>query len=197
MPNGDKGQLFCVFDGHGGKDVADFAEKNFVSIFTGTSEFKQSKFDVALDADGDGMDDTWEVLNGLDPSDPDDWDDDPDGDGVWNIGEFRIGTDPWNPDSDDDDWTDGFEIAGGYDPLDPQWYLLRITQIAALPNFTVRYTGAAGVTYKVQSSFDLVVGTWADEPGSTVTPGTDGVVEFVDISPLAPEKFYRVVRVSP
>ena len=155
------------------------------------------KFDVALDADGDGMDDTWEVLNGLDPSDPDDWDDDPDGDGVWNIGEFRIGTDPWNPDSDDDDWTDGFEIAGGYDPLDPQWYLLRITQIAALPNFTVRYTGAAGVTYKVQSSFDLVVGTWADEPGSTVTPGTDGVVEFVDISPLAPEKFYRVVRVSP
>lgn len=49
MPNGDKGQLFCVFDGHGGKDVADFAEKNFVSIFTGTSEFKQSKFDVALE----------------------------------------------------------------------------------------------------------------------------------------------------
>lgn len=41
--------LFCVFDGHGGKDVADFAEKNFVNVFMGTNDFKQSRFDVALE----------------------------------------------------------------------------------------------------------------------------------------------------
>jgi len=27
--------LFCVFDGHGGKEVAIFAEKNFKKIFMG------------------------------------------------------------------------------------------------------------------------------------------------------------------
>ena len=49
LPNGEKGQLFCVFDGHGGKDVAEFAEKNFVSIFTGQNDFKNSRFDIALE----------------------------------------------------------------------------------------------------------------------------------------------------
>jgi hypothetical protein len=48
---------------------------------------------VPPDADLDGMDDLWEVANGLDPS-VDDATGDPDGDGFTNRQEYRLGTDP-------------------------------------------------------------------------------------------------------
>lgn len=53
--------------------------------------------DNALDSDGDGMPDWWELLyaaDGLDPFDPTDADGDIDGDGVTNLQEFLAGTDP-------------------------------------------------------------------------------------------------------
>ncbi|MFC1582828.1 right-handed parallel beta-helix repeat-containing protein, partial [Planctomycetota bacterium] len=59
------------------------------------------------DADGDGMDDTWEGNKGLNNSDPDDGDDDPDGDGAVNLLEFLAGTEPFTPDFDADTDTDG------------------------------------------------------------------------------------------
>ncbi len=40
QPNGKKGMLFCVFDGHGGKEVAQYAKERFTNIFTGTPDFK-------------------------------------------------------------------------------------------------------------------------------------------------------------
>ena len=46
-----------------------------------------------LDADGDGMPDTWEGQNGLDPT-TDDSAADPDGDGVDNLAEWLAGSDP-------------------------------------------------------------------------------------------------------
>ena len=49
---------------------------------------------VYLDADGDGMPDTWELANGLDPTDADDATEDTDGDGVGNLEEWLAGTDP-------------------------------------------------------------------------------------------------------
>ncbi|MBN1538860.1 MAG: hypothetical protein JW939_01850 [Candidatus Thermoplasmatota archaeon] len=50
------------------------------------------------DLDGDGMDDNWEYLNGLDPS-TDDSMLDRDGDGYSNLDEFRAGSDPQNDSS--------------------------------------------------------------------------------------------------
>lgn len=49
------------------------------------------------DADGDGMEDTWETQNGLDPNDPHDawWD--KDGDQVLNLFEFQLATDVSDP----------------------------------------------------------------------------------------------------
>ncbi|MFW3146596.1 MAG: carboxypeptidase regulatory-like domain-containing protein [Thermoplasmatota archaeon] len=46
------------------------------------------------DDDNDGMDDQWELDNGLDPNDPSDAFEDADGDGYSNLDEYLAGTDP-------------------------------------------------------------------------------------------------------
>jgi hypothetical protein len=58
---------------------------------------KQEEIVVSKDKDEDGMDDVWEVANGLNPLDPDDAKADPDKDGFSNLEEFRFGTDPRDP----------------------------------------------------------------------------------------------------
>ncbi len=49
---------------------------------------------TALDTDGDGMADGYELLNGFDPNDPGDADADADADGISNVDESLDGTDP-------------------------------------------------------------------------------------------------------
>lgn len=40
--------LFCVFDGHGGKEVSQYAKERFIEIFTNTPDFKLQKYGPAL-----------------------------------------------------------------------------------------------------------------------------------------------------
>jgi RHS repeat-associated protein len=78
---------------------------------------------AVADSDGDGMDNDWELQNGLDIFDPNDAWDDPDEDGVFNIGEYRLRTNPHFPttngvadgsgDQDSDGMLDGFEANYG------------------------------------------------------------------------------------
>ncbi len=49
---------------------------------------------AVADDDADGMADSWELANGLDPTDPSDAAGDPDADGMSNLDEFGNGTDP-------------------------------------------------------------------------------------------------------
>ncbi len=70
------------------------------------------------DSDGDGMPDSYEDRNGLDPV-TDDAMADLDMDGVDNLEEYNNCTDPNDPDSDDDGLDDGGEITAGADPLNP------------------------------------------------------------------------------
>ena len=63
----------------------------------------------ALDSDGDGLPDWWEIANGLDPFDPTGENGaygDPDKDGLDNWGEYMSGTDPWKQDTNGDGYSD-------------------------------------------------------------------------------------------
>ena len=85
-----------------------------VDVGTGT-------FAVWWDTDGDELPDGWEVEYGLNPlSDTgnDGADGDPDHDGVTNAQELAADANPRNIDSDGDGYSDGLEIAQGYDPAD-------------------------------------------------------------------------------
>lgn len=100
------------------------------------------EFDVffPVDSDSDGLPDDFEILNALDPNDPNDAFSDKDGDGLTNLEEYllgtsilhadtdgdtisdfdelQFGTDPSFPDTDGDGLIDGEEIIRGTDPLD-------------------------------------------------------------------------------
>ncbi|MCS5657728.1 MAG: hypothetical protein NZ762_04625, partial [Dehalococcoidia bacterium] len=72
-----------------------------------------------LDDDEDGLADSWETANGLDPADDGSVDinngpaGDPDNDGSANLEEFGRGTDPQSDDTDDDGLLDGVESGSG------------------------------------------------------------------------------------
>ncbi len=103
---------------------------------------------INKDIDNDGMNDKWELANGLDPTNSNDGALDADVDGLTNLEEFNAGTNPHrtdtdgdglsdyeelknhgtNPtlaDTDRDGMDDKYELDNGFDPLDgndcPSW----------------------------------------------------------------------------
>jgi hypothetical protein len=80
----------------------------------------------AGDADCDGLPDSWEIANGLNPGLASDAFADLDGDGLNGAEELALGTDPRRRDSDGDGFSDGDELANGFDPTDPNDHRPRI-----------------------------------------------------------------------
>ena len=72
------------------------------------------------DTDGDGIPDTYEASNDLDPYNPLDSLEDPDEDDLVNREEFDAGTDPRDPDTDSDGVPDGTEVERSQDPVNPR-----------------------------------------------------------------------------
>ena len=151
------------------------------------------KLNAVYDADGDGMDDLWELLNGLDPTDPLDGMIDSDGDGILNIGEYRLLTHPQVADTDGDGWTDGQEVAEGTDPTDPLDFP-DLVQLVSPDPFSVGWTGLAGEVYAVQSSSNLPSHIWMTVPGSVSTASVNGLIVFTNM--MDEQKlFFRPVRI--
>ncbi|MEM7145069.1 MAG: hypothetical protein AAF591_08015 [Verrucomicrobiota bacterium] len=69
-----------------------------------------------IDEDNDGIPFDWELEYGLDPTDPDDFDEDYENDGLTNEEEYAAGSDPFKEDTDGDGLDDDEEVALGTDP---------------------------------------------------------------------------------
>lgn len=156
-----------------------------------TWNHRLQKLEMVLDGDGDGMDDTFELLNGLDPTNPLDAWLDADHDGLLNIGEFRIRTNPQVADTDGDGVSDGQEVSLGGDPLDAKKFPLVIGSLASKP-FTVGWIGASGRVYGVQTITNLSVGLWQLVPGSVVTAAVDGAMTYTNAA-IGHLQFFRPV----
>jgi hypothetical protein len=117
------------------------------------------------DTDGDGMPDSWESGNGLDPMNAEDANEDPDGDGLRNLDEYLAGTDPQNAGSS-----------------------LRL-QITRPGNVVLRFTAVPNKGYAIESSEDLG-GSWVHMEDVAPT-SSGGVVQVTDSRPGG-QRFYRL-----
>jgi hypothetical protein len=164
---------------------------------------------MACDDDNDGMLDTWEEENGLNPF-ADDSQDDLDNDGLTNEEEYFVGTDPWATDTDGDTVGDGTEVAMAEDPLD----------VDSFPDISLA-TSHLWVTDVTPESFSLVwtsnqtassfANIYADPEGTeqirslSITnesaghpPAEDNGVLKVDVTGLTADNVYyfRFVTIS-
>ncbi|HZO85106.1 MAG TPA: Amuc_1099 family pilus-like system protein, partial [Verrucomicrobiae bacterium] len=127
---------------------------------------------AAADTDLDGIPNSWELANGLNPNNEDDAEEDPDDDGFTNLQEYRAGTDPQSAQSH-----------------------LRLGPIAAVPGAVmIEFHAAAGITYSISYRPELHTGGWLkliDIPAQS----TAQFIRVFDPSP-DPRRFYRLVTPS-
>jgi len=165
-----------------------------VMFVADTWNHRIQKFDTKLDADGDGMDDTWELRHGLDPT-VNDALVDSDHDGTFNIGEYRVQADPWNTDTDGDGWSDGHEINNGMLPTNWQYEILRVTKLVPGSGLRMAIMVTTNQSYRIEYTTNLLRAVnWTVLPGSTFTSGTNGMV--TNTVPIVPDvkRMYRPVK---
>lgn len=124
------------------------------------------------DCDGDGLPDSWELANGLQPTNPNDRDADPDQDGMSNWEEYIAGTDPHNRQS-----------------------YLKVAIAPAVPA-TLSFVAVAGKSYTVEYTDGLSPIVWhtlQDVPAPPVTR-TETVT---DSSPNPNRRYYRIRTAVP
>ena len=129
---------------------------------------------AALDTDGDGIPDAWEITHGLNRTNPADAALDSDGDGTSNLNEYRAGTDPRSPAS-----------------------VLRITSIVKNGSGAqVTYTSRAGKLYRLVYKVALTDATWTlvtdnipGQAGTTTTPDPGAVGQAA--------RYYKVFAIFP
>jgi hypothetical protein len=122
------------------------------------------------DSDGDGMPDSYETANGLNPGNANDASLDADGDGQSNKSEFLAGTNPQVP---------GSRLAA------------TVTPTATNGQFAISFTAVAGKTYTVRFKNTLSDATWTTLQ-QIPAPSIDTLTTVMD-TPGVPQRFYQVV----
>lgn len=120
------------------------------------------------DLDNDGMNDQWEMDNGLDPNNPNDGILDGDHDGVINRNEFRTRTSPTNS-------TDGFGFSSSTHPNGDEWI--------------IRWSSQSNQFYSIRWTSDLIDGFTLLESGIPATPPEN---EYVVTNLLPHDAFFEV-----
>lgn len=122
-----------------------------------------------IDADGDGIPDGYESLNGSNPNNSADAALDSDGDGASNLAEYLAGTDPRSAASKLAIFSTAYDPAAG---------------------ITIGFYGVNGKTYTVEYKDDLTAAAWAPLQTGIVSSG--GYTQVIDAGAAArPRRFYR------
>lgn len=128
---------------------------------------------TVFDHDGDGMDDVWEDLHGLNSSDPTDWQYDYNGNGTINIGEYRLQQSPGYP--------------------------IRITAFTAMPAMVQWETALSGGIYQLEyatGDAGLTLPNW--QPGPVVTSFVMGASSWTNaVAPTNALQFLRIRHLNP
>ena len=122
--------------------------------------------ELPSDSDGDGINDNFEDLFGMNKNDPNDINGDLDGDGLTNLEEYRLGTNLNNPDTDGDGITDDVEEARGFNPLmvpDPQ---LGENCIITALNRTSQVKGVKSLLDYISNPSEINSQNWPLNPAS-------------------------------
>lgn len=127
---------------------------------------------AAVDNDGDGIPDSWELANGLNPNDGTDAAKDKDGDGMTNYQEYLAGT----------------------NPLDPESHLAAVVHTTNYPGQVgVTFVALAGHSYTVRYKNDLTAPAWTKL--QDISPPPADVEVTVTDTPIVgtTHRFYQVV----
>jgi hypothetical protein len=123
------------------------------------------------DRDGDGMPNTWEDQNGLNPDDASDAALDSDGDGLTNLQEYLAGT----------------------DPRDPSSRLEFESVMVTAATVTLRFKAAADRSYTVQYRDEVDTGPWMKLRDVSADPSARVMVIEDLPSAGVSQRFYRLV----
>ena len=126
---------------------------------------------VETDEDGDGLPDTWESANGLDPTDPNDAELDSDHDGLTNLQEYRAGT----------------------NPMDLSSVLALHIQDCSQGQVHLMFNAAPGHAYTVQYLDRWTSGGWVNLTNVVESPTAAPIQCFDTWSPTNDQRFYRLV----
>ena len=121
------------------------------------------------DTDYDGMSDAWENYYGLDPSDPEDANEDKDGDGISNRGEFLAGSEPGAPSMPTDD--DGKDDSSDFAPA-----IIGIVFIVIIIIIIAAVKGSAKQTQNIEHRTYNTVPTKPEPQKSAVQKSPTGPV---------------------
>jgi hypothetical protein len=122
---------------------------------------------VLADTDRDGIPDTWESANGMNPN---------------AAGDAAL-------DSDGDTMTNGEEYIAGTNPQDPTSYL-NVLDVAADNSATITFQAVSNRTYSIEYADDLSSATWS-KLVDVVATATNRTATVVDPDP-GPIRFYRL-----